>query len=504
MKKRVITSVLAVLTALTAVATAQNLPQEYLGLPGDNLNLYAVLDLFRSSKTLEAFERGLNDRNNRINNLDLNGDMLVDYITVTDYHKGKVHNIVLRAMIGRNEYQDVAVIIVEKKSRKRIVIQIIGDPLLYGRDYVIEPYLARKHRVKNSWQPAYYGSITMVSNSYYRVWEWPVIINIYSPGYTTWSSSWYWDYTPSWWEPWDPWYWDYYYGYHSGWDIYYHSWYQPVKLHHQRHYTDYYYASVRQYSPRVVTRINNGVYRTTYSRPALRDEGKELYRSTRTAVASGTTSTNVTVSSSRSGSQTTRVARRTTPSTTTRSAGSQGVTDGSVTGTRRQASAVTSAPASTRATAPAGRGSSGNAGRSGTVSEDGRRGSPATVIGDAAEARAAQERAVAQERAAAQERVAAQERAAELRATEQRATEARAAQERAVAQERAAAQAREAERRAVEARESERRATELRATEQRAAEQRAAEQRAAEQRAAENTTTRTVTSGRANEVSIRR
>ncbi len=74
MKKSVITSVLAVLLASATTVGAQNYPEEYLGLPGDNLNLYAVMDLFRNSETLEDFERGLNDRESRINNLDLNGD----------------------------------------------------------------------------------------------------------------------------------------------------------------------------------------------------------------------------------------------------------------------------------------------------------------------------------------------------------------------------------------------------------------------------------------------
>jgi hypothetical protein len=39
-----------------------------LGLPGDNLNLYAVLDVF---KTVEEFERAINTRDANINNLDL-------------------------------------------------------------------------------------------------------------------------------------------------------------------------------------------------------------------------------------------------------------------------------------------------------------------------------------------------------------------------------------------------------------------------------------------------
>jgi len=40
-----------------------------LGLPGDNLNLYAVLDLFQKSKTIEDFEKELNLEKTGINNL---------------------------------------------------------------------------------------------------------------------------------------------------------------------------------------------------------------------------------------------------------------------------------------------------------------------------------------------------------------------------------------------------------------------------------------------------
>ena len=49
-------------------------------LPGDNLNLYAVLKSFQESETLEGFERTLNDESGKINNLDLDGDGKTDYI----------------------------------------------------------------------------------------------------------------------------------------------------------------------------------------------------------------------------------------------------------------------------------------------------------------------------------------------------------------------------------------------------------------------------------------
>src|SRR6187399_2381958 len=53
-----------------------------LGLPGDNLDLYAVLDLFQKSKTIEEFEKSLNLEQTGINNLDLDLDKKVDFIKV--------------------------------------------------------------------------------------------------------------------------------------------------------------------------------------------------------------------------------------------------------------------------------------------------------------------------------------------------------------------------------------------------------------------------------------
>jgi len=103
MKKLVITSTLALLATAWSMVGAKEYPAEYLGLPGDNLNLYATMKLFQESETLESFEKNLNDENSRINNLDLNGDNQVDYIMVIDYVDGDDHSIVLRAALNKNE-----------------------------------------------------------------------------------------------------------------------------------------------------------------------------------------------------------------------------------------------------------------------------------------------------------------------------------------------------------------------------------------------------------------
>ena len=61
---------------------SQSSSDEKLNLPGDNLNLYAVLNLFQESETIELFEENLNAEDSKINNLDLNNDDKIDYIKV--------------------------------------------------------------------------------------------------------------------------------------------------------------------------------------------------------------------------------------------------------------------------------------------------------------------------------------------------------------------------------------------------------------------------------------
>ncbi|MGE5348264.1 MAG: hypothetical protein ACM3NP_03190 [Actinomycetota bacterium] len=456
MKKSVITSVLAVLAALTTTVGAQNYPKEYLGLPGDNLNLYAVLDLFRNSPTLEAFERSLNDRDSRINNLDLNGDWRVDYIAVSDYRDGRVHNIVLRAVLGRNEYQDVAVIIVERLKKRRVVIQVIGDELLYGRNYIIEPAYARNHRVKHEYRPVYYGYGTVINNYYYDIWDWPVVVHIYSPYYTGWSSSWYWGYYPTWYEPWSPWYWDYYYGYHSGWHHHYHNYYHHSDRYRYNRYHDYYYHGVRQESPLVQRRVAESTYRQTYSRPEQRAEGAELARRTREAVSRDTRSQTPVNAGSRDTRSQTPVnadSRDTRSQTPVNADGRRRDITRTVNGTE---------PAEGR------RAATGTAGRRAAETEATRRAATGTVSRSAEQTEAARRGAVSTVSRDAGGTEAARRTPATVKSSENEAAEAREAQ------------AREAQQRSAEARENERRSAEARAEQQRAAEARSAQQRTQE------------------------
>eukprot|EP01041_Mallomonas_annulata_P032219 gene32219-54661_t len=124
-------TLLVFLLAVAFQLQAQFTQPKQLGLPGDNLNLYAALKLFQESKTLEDFEKAINDPEQKINNLDLDGDDQIDYINVLDKVKDDVHSITLRVNINSREQQDIAVFVVTKESDNRVYIQVVGDEDLY-------------------------------------------------------------------------------------------------------------------------------------------------------------------------------------------------------------------------------------------------------------------------------------------------------------------------------------------------------------------------------------
>lgn len=301
MKRFFITSILAVLLAAGTSLMAQERPDDYLGLPGDNLNLYAVMKLFQESETLEGFERSLNNENSRINNLDLNGDNLIDYIKVSDYVDGDVHTIVLSAMLDKNESQDVAVFTVQKLRSGSVQIQLIGDEALYGKNYIIEPIFDETPN------PGYTGNARRVNSNVvrtttYEIAAWPVVRYIYMPGYNVWRSSWYWGFYPDYWSPWHPYYWDYYYGYHYHWYSDYYRHYRRYDHYRYDRWNDFYYTGKRNYSSRVTVNINEGRYKTTYSHPEQRRDGEALYAKVHPERASQMTDRNA--NGRRAGSQT--------------------------------------------------------------------------------------------------------------------------------------------------------------------------------------------------------
>ena len=179
--------------------------QPQLGLPGDNLDLYGVLNIFQNSPTLEDFERSLNSPDSKVNNLDLNGDGQIDYLRVIDNVNGPVHDIVLRDDINANESQDVAVIEVQRDANNQVHVQIVGDEALYGKNYIVEPQ-------QNTPNPGYRGNV-VVNRTYYAPDSWAIIRFMFAPAYVIWNSPFHWGFFPHFWHPWHPVSYNVYYGY---------------------------------------------------------------------------------------------------------------------------------------------------------------------------------------------------------------------------------------------------------------------------------------------------
>lgn len=177
--------------------SSANNQEDSLGLPGDNLDLYGVMELFKESSSLEDFEKAINTENKHINNLDLNGDDEIDYVKVFDKMEGDAHAIILQVPINETESQDVAVIEVEKTGNETAQIQIIGDEELYGEDYILEPKDENTNNKELRLSPS--RQVVVVN-----VWFWPSVRFIYAPGYTVWVSTWRWRHYPNWWRPWRP------------------------------------------------------------------------------------------------------------------------------------------------------------------------------------------------------------------------------------------------------------------------------------------------------------
>lgn len=288
--KRLLLLAFTLLLASFAVR-AQDKEPESLGLPGDNLNLYAVLKIFQESKTLEEFEKRLNDEEEKINNLDLDNDDKIDYITVTDNVKDDVHNIALEIFVNKDEKQSVAVFVVAREKNGGTTIQVVGDEDLYGKDYIIEPQYADEGGTPN---PGYAGNqevaaaavpvqtetkAEVVRTTFVEVNSWPIVTYIYVPTYNPWVSPWYWGYYPGWWRPWRPHYWHWYYGYHFNLNFYYSSHYR--RCHTYRHsgwHVSYYGpGGYRHRSPMYYNHYNQGIYRKTYAKPETRLEGAANY-----------------------------------------------------------------------------------------------------------------------------------------------------------------------------------------------------------------------------------
>jgi hypothetical protein len=171
-----------------------------LGLPGDNLDLYAVLDLFQKSKTIEEFEKSLNLEKTGINNMDLDLDKKVDFIKVVTKKDKDDFTFILQIAVSKTETQDVAVIFVSKDDKKKVTMQIVGDKDLYGKDYIVE--LKETSTPAVTANPGYKGPDTVkvvtvpATTTTVIVEQAPIVQYVYSPAYVPYVPPYYYGYYP--------------------------------------------------------------------------------------------------------------------------------------------------------------------------------------------------------------------------------------------------------------------------------------------------------------------
>lgn len=194
--------------------------QDSTGLPGDNFSLQGALSLFKQSNSPEEFEKLLNSENNKVNNLDLNGDGNIDYLRVINKRQNQVQVFIIQALISNQESQDVAVIELEKTGDNTAVIQIAGDEDIYGETTISEPVEvtdnvypddADRNSYFNGSNSRVHGPAADVeipvlapTRVIVNVWFWPCVRRVYAPSYMVWTSPWTWVNPPVWWRPWRP------------------------------------------------------------------------------------------------------------------------------------------------------------------------------------------------------------------------------------------------------------------------------------------------------------
>lgn len=199
MKKRLLSFLLVLAVGLSGypVFSQSENDTALLGLPGDNLDLFAVLNLFQKSKTIEDFEKSMNEEKTGINNLDLNLDNKVDFIKVVTKQKDQDFSFVLQVDVSEKEIQDVAVILVSKDKDGKVIMQIVGDQALYGKDYVIEPKPAAPAVTAN---PGYTGTEPVAASApattVVVVESAPIVQYVYSPVYVPYYPPYYYAYYP--------------------------------------------------------------------------------------------------------------------------------------------------------------------------------------------------------------------------------------------------------------------------------------------------------------------
>ena len=315
------------------------------------LDLQAVAAAFAQSSSVREFEQLLNSSRYMINNLDLNGDGYVDYLRVLEAVQGYRHVYLIQACLAANIYQDVATLVAEARATD-LYVEIIGDPYIYGTQYIVRPVWVKRP----------------------TIWS-----HLYHTGYTPWVSTYCHGHFPSYYKYPKPMYLSHYQAYVE----------QYMRDHHYCHHCDYptsyydphYYDHVRsyghhdyeqQYPQNSFTNRNSRVYTATpmdNTPGAAHSSTQRTVRNAadlREAAAASTTRTSGTPTPSRSNSSTSTTSTSSTSrSTTTTSATTSSSTSRSSSTTSPSSSSSTSRTSST--TSPSSTTSSSSTSRTSTT-----------------------------------------------------------------------------------------------------------------------------------------
>lgn len=144
------------------------------------LDLQAVAAAFAESRSVQEFEMLLNSNRYMINNLDLNGDGYIDYLRVLETRQGYFHAFLIQACIAPTLFQDVATLVAERRARN-LYVEVIGDPYLYGYNYIVRPTFVNRPPLWDA-----FGRPTYVPwDSPYYYGNWPHHYQPLAPVYLT-------------------------------------------------------------------------------------------------------------------------------------------------------------------------------------------------------------------------------------------------------------------------------------------------------------------------------
>lgn len=132
------------------------------------LDLNAVAAAFAEARSVREFEQIINSSRYMINNLDLNRDGWIDYLRVIEMRSGAYHTLLIQACLAPSVFQDVATLVAERLA-DRLYVEVIGDPYLYGYNYIVRPVFIKRPPM---WEVYGHASYSPWSSPYYYNY-WP-------------------------------------------------------------------------------------------------------------------------------------------------------------------------------------------------------------------------------------------------------------------------------------------------------------------------------------------